>query len=313
MVHEFCRRRLEEIIVIFQFQPPAVTFCMVILHVVFSLLATVANLLLIHALWKASSITATLKQMFLSLAVSDLAVGLIIHPMTATILGIVLNITIMSGNFDFDRFCPSVLTSVIALTVFLTSASFSTIAAIAVDRHLALTIHQRYQELVTTKRVRIVLVALWFFSALSTFVYIEFPNHNSSVSSSIELVGLLLITVAYFRIYKVVRYHQNQINGQNQIQDGQALHSVRVKKSALNTFYVYIICFFCFTPNLITGILLEASNSQTSTLVAHYHFSFLVLLNSSLNPLVYCWRYREIRNIVKNTVKKIFSSNPIAQ
>ena len=272
-------------------------------------MATLGNLLVLHALRKASSITATLKQMFLSLALCDLGIRLISHPMLTVTLGVMLNMA-ANGNANFDRFCPSVVTIVMAPTFYLVGISFFTISAIAVDRLLAVSIHLRYQELVTEKRVGIVL-ALWRVCALSTFLFIELPGNNDLVAVIFQSVGLFLITVAYFCIYEVVRYHQNEIHGQNQIQNGQALQASRVKKSALNTFYIYIISLACFTPNLIAGILQEVDNSRVSTLVAYNASAFLVLLNSSLNSLVYCWRYREVRNIVKNTVKKILSSNQI--
>ena len=103
-------------------------------------------------------------------------------------------------------------------------------------------------------------------------------------------VGLILITTAYCRIYLMVHYHQNQIHGQNQIQSDQVMQAVREKKSALNAFYIYIVSHVCFTPNLFAGILLEAGNSSTHTLVAYNASAFLVLMNSSFDPLVYCWR-----------------------
>ena len=49
----------------------------------------------------------------------------------------------------------------------------------------------------------------------------------------------------------MVRYRQNQIHGQNQIQNGQAMQAARVKRSALNALYVYIVSIVCLTPNLI--------------------------------------------------------------
>ena len=105
-----------------------------------------------------------------------------------------------------------------APTFFLVGVSFSTIAAVAVDRLLALSIHLRYQELVTGKRVNIGLVVLWLSNVLSTFVFMELPSHNELLAVILQTVGLILLTIAYFRIYLVVRYHQNQIHGQNQIQ-----------------------------------------------------------------------------------------------
>ena len=178
-----------------------------------------------------------------------------------------------------------------------------------VDRLLALSIHLRYQELVTGKRVNFGLVVLWLSNALSTFVFMKLPSQNDLVGVILQTVGLILLAIAYTRIYVVVRYHQNQLHGQNQIKNDQVMQAARVNKSALNAFYVYIVSLVCFTPNLLAGILLVVDNSLLPTLVAYNASAFLILLHSSLNPFVYCWRYREIRNIVKDTVKKMFLNN----
>ena len=47
------------------------------------------------------------------------------------------------------------------------------------------------------------------------------------------------------------------------------------------------------------------NTSEISFLVAKCASLFLICLSPSLNPIVYCWRYREIRQIVKSTMKKI--------
>ena len=309
---EFCGKKLEELVVVIQLRPMSY-LSIGILNALFSVVATLGNLLVIRALWKASSITLTLKKMFLSLAFCDLAVGLFSQPMLAALYGVTVN-KVASGNYDFDGYCPVVINFVMAPTFFLVGVSFSMIAAIAMDRLLALFLHLRYQELVTEKRVNIGLMVLWLSNVLSTFVFMELPSHNELLGVILQTVGLILITVAYFRIYQVVRYHQNQIHGHNQIQNAaQAMQAARVMKSALNAFYVYIVSLVCFTPNLLAGILLVIDNSRLPTLVAYNASSFLILLNSSLNPLIYCWRYREIRDIVKNTVKKLFLNNQTEQ
>ncbi|XP_020611691.1 adenosine receptor A3-like [Orbicella faveolata] len=308
---EFCGKKLEELVIVIRFK--SMTYLSIcVLNALFSVVATLGNLLVIRALWKASSVTLTLKKMFLSLAFCDLAVGLFSQPVLAALYGVIVN-KAASGNYDFDSYCPVIITLVMAPTFFLLGVSFSMVAAIAVDRLLALSIHLRYQELVTEKRVNIGLVVLWLSNALYTFVFMELPSHNELLAVILQTVGLILITVAYFRIYQVVRYHQNQIHGHNQIQNDQSTQAARIMKSALNAFYVYIVSLVCFTPNLLAGILLVVDNSRLPTLVAYNASAFLILLNSSLNPLVYCWRYREIRNIVKNTVKKLFRNNQMAQ
>ena len=136
------------------------------------------------------------------------------------------------------------------------------------DRLLALSIHLRYQELVTGKRVNFDLVVLWLSNALSTFVFMKLPSQNDLVGVILQTVGLILLTIAYTRIYVVVRYHQNQLHGQNQIQNDQAMQAARVNKSALSAFYVYIVSLVCFTPNLLAGILLVVDNSLLPPLVS---------------------------------------------
>ena len=63
-------------------------FC--VLNFVFSLGATLGNLLVIRALMKASTIPATVKKLLLSLAFSDLALGLLPQLMTPLLTAVML-------------------------------------------------------------------------------------------------------------------------------------------------------------------------------------------------------------------------------
>ena len=74
-------------------------------------MATLGNLLVIRALMKSSTIPATVKKLFLSLAFSDLAVGLCSQLMTATISAVMLKMA--SSGDDLAFFCPTVLICVI--------------------------------------------------------------------------------------------------------------------------------------------------------------------------------------------------------
>ena len=123
------------------------------------------------------------------------------------------------------------------------------------------------------------------------------------------MIGYVLTTVAYVHIYKVVKYHQNQIYSQTQLQNTQTREVLRQKKSAYNAIFVYLVFLACYLPLLPSTILYMTNTSEISFIVANYASIFLICLNSSLNPLVYCWRYREIRQSVKSTVKKLFHMN----
>ncbi|KAL9966606.1 hypothetical protein ACROYT_G024708 [Oculina patagonica] len=294
MVSELCNLKLDEYIALVHFHGTfMLVFC--VLNLTFSVVTTFGNLLVIRALWKASSISATLKNLFLSLAVSDLAVGSIPQLMLGVDIAVILQRE-ASENYNLDIFCPAVITTYLFFLFFLGSASFLTITAIAVDRFLAISLHLRYKELVTSKRVFVALIVLWLTSAIGAAIFISFPIYNLIVVVVIELYGLFLTTVVYCRVYRVARYHHNQIISQCQLQNAQAMELLRQKKSAINAMFVYVVFIACYLPNLCSSILMLADTSRRSFMVANHVTLFMVLFNSSLNPILYCWRYREVRH-----------------
>ena len=182
-----------------------------------------------------------------------------------------------------------------------------TITAIAVDRLLSISLHLRYRELVTPKRVISVLTALWLTSGATGSLFIILSEHSNKVTAIVESIGLCLNTVAFFRIYKAVRYHQHQMKCHLRLQNSNLIDILRQRKSALNALVVYLVFLVCYLPYIFTIILLLVLDSEdTSLLLAERASLILIFLNSSINPLVYCWRYREIRDSVKSTLKKLF-------
>ena len=300
MAEEFCNINLKGLGQLVQSYETALS-SLCVLNFIFSTVAAFANILAIRALWKASSMPANIKKFFLSLAVSDLAVGLFAQLMYAVVLRMAAD-----GGHNFDLLCPTILTVCYFFLFLLGCTSFLNVTAIAVDRLLAITLHLRYQELVTSRCVTIALVSIWIASVVTASLFVAVTSGSAIVMVICEFVGILLTTVAYIHIYRAVRYHQNQIQSQLQQQNAQAMTLFREKKAALNAMHFYVIFVACYLPNLCSTILFVTDISPISLWLAVHATIFFVLLNSSLNPVVYCWRYREIRQIMKSTVKKIF-------
>ena len=299
-----CSQKSEEYRKLLYYRETAIlAFC--VLNFFFCLLATAGNLLVIHALWKASSIPANLKKLYLSLAISDLGVGLFAQLMFGVIVSLMLAMA-ANGNYNFGFLCPTVLIVCYAAIYLLTCASFLTITVIAVDRLLAISLHLRYQEIVTPRRVSVALASLWFTSCVAALKFFLLPSRNSVLVAIVEIIGLFLTAVAYVRIYKTVRRHQKQIQSEVHLQNDQRKRAARDKKSTLSALTIYVVFLACFLPNLCCIILLAGDSFRVSFLLANHISGCLVLVNSSLNPLVYCWRYREILATVKTAVKKLF-------
>ena len=136
-------------------------------------------------------------------------------------------------------------------------------------------------------------------------------NVPDIINGTIGAVCLTTTGLIYCKIYSIVRHHTNQIHalqlqpvGQNQ--NGELANAARLKKTALATFYVYVVFVVCFLP----FICVKAANLiyGESELRLHllYYSTTLVYLNSSLNPLVYCWKMRNIRQAVISVFRNIF-------
>ena len=66
-------------------------------------------------------------------------------------------------------------------------------------------------------------------------------------------------------------------------QSGDMANAVRVKKSTLATFYVYVVFLVC--QLLISCVVFAKTNGETTLLSHLWYFTLtLVYLNSSINP-----------------------------
>ena len=104
---------------------------------------------------KTLSLPKTLKTLLLSLAVSDVGVGLLSQPFYTSLLVKWLQ----QNNPDCNIYMLFIL-----ITSVFSVASFLGVVAVSVDRILAIHLHLRCQELVTHKRVVAVMISIWLFS-----------------------------------------------------------------------------------------------------------------------------------------------------
>ena len=124
MAEEFCSYHLKGLRQLDQFhRTTLLSLC--VLHFIFSPVATLGNILVIRALLKASSIPPNIKKFFLSLSVSDLAVGLFAQLMYAVVLRMAAD-----GGHNFDLLCPTILTVCYFFLLLLGCASFLNVTAI---------------------------------------------------------------------------------------------------------------------------------------------------------------------------------------
>ena len=81
------------------------------------------------------------------------------------------------------------------------------------------------------------------------------------------------------------------------------LNIARYRKAVYTALWVQVTLVVCYLPFGIATTIPEISLSVYLMTLT------LLLLNSSLNPLLYCWKIREVRQAVKDTIRQLFSSS----
>ena len=269
----------------------------------FSFTAITLNIVTIIALRKPLTIPRALKIFLLSLAVSDLGVGLLVQPLYITRLVMMIKENTQTLYFDIT------LKSFYATAFFLTYASFFGVVALTTDRYLAVHFYLRYQELVTQKRVVAVVISNWILSAILMLLFIWIPNAVGIISVPVESVCYLTTAFFYFKIYLAVRHHSNQIHvlqaqlAQNN--EGDMTNAARERKAAVGTFYVYLVFLICYVPSTCGWIIHTSTGPSTMLLQFGLYTNTLLFLNSSLNPLIYSWKMRHVRHAIMEILRNI--------
>ena len=188
---------------------------------------------------RTSKTSETFKSLLLSLCISDLGVGFLIQPLYVAYL--TMEITKNSKKTDnIIAYWAVVKAYAIPHSLFV-FASFFGVFAITVDRFLAIHLHNlRYQELVTHKRVVAVVISSWVFSVIACFWY-----ESISVLSVMSVVCIITTGLLYCKVYAAVRHQKNQIRAlpvpEQVAQDGDMTNASRLRKTAVATFYMYIL------------------------------------------------------------------------
>ena len=282
----------------------SITAC--VLTALLSFTAFTFNILTIFALKRTVALSKNFKLLLLNLAFFDTGVGLLVEPMYFALLMMEMD------KLDLNSLSFIATERTYRTTyVFFAASSFLGVTSLAAERFLAVHLHLRYQELVTYKRFVAVVTSIWVFSAfLSLLDYWE-ANVASYLICSIHFFCLVATAFFNLKLYAAVKQHTKQINTLqtypgDQSGEDRALRAERLKKSAVMIFWVYLVLLVCFLPNIIFGFIIFVSNDiQVPNNVGFMVLDMLVFLNSSINPLIYCWKMKHIRHAVKNILCKI--------
>ena len=240
------------------------------------------------------SLRSPSKILLCSLAVSDIFVGFVVQ------------LLYIAKEFITDDVSLFRILEFMAFA--LCGVSLMTITVISLDRFAALQYNLKYSSLVTTRRVALTSGIMWLGCFMSSTLYFWNRTNYLIISSVLICMCLLISFISYIRISRIVQHHQLQIHIQQQaVQSSQSgsvnLNMARLKRSAVNSFIFNICIVLFYLPKLI---------SLTVSVISNKHWTnswnladTVVFMNSSINPIMYCWRLRELRTAVAKIARQM--------
>ncbi|NWY36628.1 AA3R protein, partial [Sylvia atricapilla] len=264
-----------------------------------ALFATLGNVLVMWVVRLNSAFQNTTLYFIASLALADIAVGLLVVP-----LAIVVSLGIALPAHGCLFMC--------CLLLVFTNASILSLLAIAIDRYLRVKLPTRYKTITTGRRVWWALGLCWALSLLGGLIPMFGWNKAEPRSSlrcrfmavmrmdymvyfcffTCTLVPLLLMCALYAEIFHIIRTKLSQGSA---VRGARAFygHELRTAKSLALVLLLFVIswlplciinCVFYFHPE--------------SHIPPHLIYLAILLshANSAMNPIVYAYKIKKFKN-----------------
>lgn len=246
-----------------------------------------------------------------SLAVTDLLLGLLVLPFSAFYQ--------LSCRWSFGKVFCNIYTS---LDVMLCTASILNLFMISLDRYCAVTDPLRYPVLVTPARVGVSLVLIWAVSITLSFLSIHLGWNSSDEASGVNhtllpckvqvnlvyglvdglvtfYLPLLVMCITYFRIFRIAREQARRIHHAASWK-AATLREHKATVTLATVMGAFIVCWFpYFTVFVYRGLRGDDAVNKTFEAVVLW----LGYANSALNPILYAALNRDFRTAYQQLLR----------
>ena len=234
--------------------------------------------------------------MLSSMAVTDLLVGAIVMPTCASIDFFTLS------QVSFEYTCMLYGVNML-FGPFLFSTTLHHLTVIAWERYVAVQKWKEYKLIITNGRLKKIAIGTWLsalFPVVASFFTIAVLLGDrtilegiATVWTAVETVCLFLVAFFYRKVYLGIRNRKL-----NEISQIDVLMKAKLEsKVAKTTGLLTAAMISSFIPTFVFTILVKVV-SIFGTTAAHRFTQTLIQLNSTFNPLLYCYRDRRFRSAI---------------
>ena len=260
-------------------------------------LAVVGNSLVMAAIWRNTSLRTPSYIILCGLAFTDLCTGVITEPFYVAVRLMCLHKKnesyLLLFLFYVTAFCNT----------FFAHLSLVLVTLMSIERWL----HMTRRSLLTLRRSCLI-VALISLLLIPVAIF-QFYSKAIFILSVLFVVFLLFCliatTISYFKVFRIIRRHQQQVQA-NENSCQPSIDILKYKKSMTSILYILGVFYVSYSPYLVVAVLFILKGYEEFIEVTHVIFMMFLFLSTSLNPVIYIYRMNDVRNEVKNLVRKLF-------
>ena len=261
-------------------------------------------------IWKNASLRTPSYILLCGLALTDLYTGLITQPFTVAFQLLCLDsIKGVAKQLAFKRYALAFSAGAGSYTMHLT---LLLIMLMSVERWLYMTHHR---SLLTVCRscfivavLALLLLPVAVLRCVSILKIASSPYDVTKEISFILLLSCLIVTpFTYFKVFWIIRRHRRQVQDNRPTQNfGQpSINLAKYNKSVFLILSIIALPLLGYLPFLVFVVLSFLYNYSELNLVLKTAV-MVSFFPSSLNPILYIWRMKDIRDGVRQLIKELF-------
>ena len=255
------------------------------------------NAFVLAAIWRNPALRTPSYVLLAGLAFPNFCTGLISLPLAAVSNLAHLRESSMTCTLVLISYCVSQFCAYLTVVV---------IAMAAAERWLCMS----RRSLLTVRRVTILyIIVVFLITAFVTVRVFSFGYLSKDIDNLLNgafltaaAICILVMAVSYYKVFRIIRHHQKGVQANH-----SSINISKYKKSIFTVLYIlalFVISYLPYLGNALTFYVLQEFGDMFLACVKFT--SIIIYVSSLLNPLLYCWRIKEIKMGVKSLVRKLF-------
>jgi hypothetical protein len=278
---------------------------LLMINIIMVILTVFGNLTVILTVFVYRQLRVPANLMVASLSLADLLTGLIIQPSNA--------FNLLEAIRHNKRPCTDTSAAILlyAFGVVTVTASLANLSLITFDRYIAIVYSLKYASIMIDSRAKFAIMYLWISSVVLaitvSFLSAFFQEVRSFWYTYLLLICIFMV-IMYSKFYRISRKHANNIKAEVRSIYPE-IETKLERRSMVTVTIVTVSLIISYIPHTVlrTEMILNVKpHNLTEDVIRQFTLTFL-LLNSTINPFLYFFRSRKLKNYSRKLLVLLFN------